>query len=119
MRRGDLFWADIQPRSGSEQQGTRPVVVLSHDSFNDVSAWRSVIVVPISTSARQAARGPTVVTLPKGTGGLTEESVAIAHQITTLDRSKLNNRIGTLPAQFVTQLERAIRNALDLTESAD
>ncbi|RLE34887.1 MAG: hypothetical protein DRJ61_04255, partial [Acidobacteria bacterium] len=36
MKRGDLCWADLKPRSGSEQQGRRPVVIVSSDGFNDV-----------------------------------------------------------------------------------
>ena len=59
MKRGDLYWAVLAPRSGSEQQGRRPVIVVSHDGFNQTTAWRSVIVVPISSSATQAHRGPT------------------------------------------------------------
>ena len=34
MKRGDVYWADLVPRSGSEQTGRRPVVVVSHDGFN-------------------------------------------------------------------------------------
>ena len=49
MKRGDIFWANIAPRSGSEQQGRRPVIVISHDAFNQVQNWRSIIVIPISS----------------------------------------------------------------------
>ncbi len=34
MKRGEIYWANLQPRSGSEQQGKRPVIVISHDGFN-------------------------------------------------------------------------------------
>jgi len=54
MKRGDVYWADLAPRSGSEQQGRRPVIIVSHDAFNQAQDWRSIIVVPISTSAIQA-----------------------------------------------------------------
>ena len=66
MKRGEIYWADLAPRSGSEQQGNRPVIVISHDAFNEVPSWRSVIVVPVSTSASQARRGPTAVLLERG-----------------------------------------------------
>jgi mRNA-degrading endonuclease toxin of MazEF toxin-antitoxin module len=33
MKRGEVYWADLVPRSGSEQQGRRPVIVISHDAF--------------------------------------------------------------------------------------
>lgn len=99
MRRGEVYWAELAPRSGAEQTGRRPVVVISHDGFNQVPTWRSVIVVPISTSAIQAQRGPTAVSLPAGAGGLPKASVALCHQITTLDRSKLTQRLGQLLAK--------------------
>jgi mRNA-degrading endonuclease toxin of MazEF toxin-antitoxin module len=69
MKRGDVFWAEIVPRSGSEQRGRRPVVVVSNDGFNRVDAWRSVIVAPLSTSPRQRRRGPTAIALTAGTAG--------------------------------------------------
>src|SRR5437762_226493 len=50
MTRGEVYWADLVPRSGSEQQGRRPVIVISHDAFNQTQNWRSIIVVPLSTS---------------------------------------------------------------------
>ena len=89
MKRGEVYWADLAPRSGSEQQGRRPVIVISHDAFNQTQGWRSIIVVPLSTSTAQAGRGPSAVLLSQGTAGLGKESVALCHQVTTLDRSKL------------------------------
>ncbi|MDQ3175317.1 MAG: type II toxin-antitoxin system PemK/MazF family toxin [Acidobacteriota bacterium] len=81
---GEVYWADLVPRSGSEQQGRRPVVVISHDAFNQTQGWRSIIVVPFSTSAAQAGRGPSAVLLPQGAAGLGKDSVALCHQVTTL-----------------------------------
>lgn len=70
MKRGEIYLANLQPRSGSEQQGKRPVIVVSHDGFNQNPNWRSIIVVPVSTSAAQAKRGLTAIVLPQGAGGL-------------------------------------------------
>ena len=61
MKRGEIYWADLAPRSGAEQTGRRPVILVSHDGFNQTPAWKSIIVVPISTAAPQGKRGPTVV----------------------------------------------------------
>ena len=115
MRRGEVWWADLAPRSGSEQRGRRPVVVVSHDAFNLVAGWRSVIVVPLSTSARQAARGPTAVPIPRGTAGLPRECVALCHQVTTLDRAKLTKQVGTLPRAEALAVNEALKAALELT----
>ena len=45
MKRGEVRWADLAPRSGSEQTGRRPVIVVSHDGFNETPTWKSIIVV--------------------------------------------------------------------------
>jgi mRNA interferase MazF len=109
-----VYWADLAPRSGAEQAGRRPVIVVSHDGFNDVPTWRSVFVVPVSTSGAQARRGPTAVLLASGAGGLRAPSVALCHQVTTLDRAKLTERLGVLPAALVSDVEGGLRAALDL-----
>lgn len=114
MRRGEIWEAELRPRSGSEQSGRRPVLVISNDGFNEIEAWRSVMVVPCSTSDKQRLRGPTAVPLKKGTGGLRKSSVAVCHQVTTLDRSKLVTRWGALDTKTLRTIEEGIRAALDL-----
>lgn len=114
MRRGDVYWADLVPRSGSEQTGRRPVVVVSHDAFNEVPSWRSIIVVPITTSTAQAKRGPTIVELRGGTTGLSKNSFALCHQVTTLDRAKLNKRVGVLSSEMLRDVHEALKAAMDL-----
>ena len=56
MNRGEVYWANLTTRSGSEQTGRRCVIVVSHDEFNQTRGWRSVIIVPLSTSLPTAAR---------------------------------------------------------------
>lgn len=114
MKRGEVYWADLAPRSGSEQTGRRPVIVASNDGFNQAAGWRSVIVVPVSTSAAQARRGPTVVQIPGGAAGLVKASVAVCHQVTTLARTKLSKRIGMLPAHLADEVDDGLKAALDL-----
>lgn len=114
MTRGDVYMAELKPRSGSEQQGRRPVIVVSHDSFNKVSAWRSVIVVPLSTSGQQARRGPTAVPIQAGAGGLPRDSVALCHQVTTLDRAKLTDHLGLLPGDVLASVDAGLMAALSL-----
>ena len=114
MKRGEVYWADLAPRSGSEQTGRRPVIVVSHDGFNQAPAWRSTIVVPISTSASQGRRGLTVVEIPGGVAGLPKTSFAVCHQVTTLDRAKLTKRVGSLPPEFLGAVEEGLKAALDL-----
>ena len=114
MRRGEVYWADLVPRSGSEQTGRRPVILVSHDGFNQTLSWRSIIVVPISTSPSQGRRGLTIIEIPGGAAGLPQTCFAVCHQVTTLDRGKLTKRIGTLSPEILRLLEEALKAALDL-----
>jgi mRNA interferase MazF len=114
VKRGDVYWATVAPRSGSEQRGRRPVIVVSSDGLNLTPGWQSLIVVPISTSGAQARRGPTVVALTAGAGGLPKDGFAVCHQVTTLDRAKLTGRLGALPAATLFAVEGGLRAALDM-----
>jgi mRNA interferase MazF len=114
VRRGEVYWANLVPRSGSEQTGRRPVIVVSHDGFNQTPGWRSIIVIPVSTSVAQSKRGPTIAELPRGAAGLAKGGVAVCHQITTIDRAKLAKRIGTLAPETMRAVEEGLKAALDL-----
>jgi mRNA interferase MazF len=114
VRRGEVHRADLVPRSGSEQTGRRPVIIISHDGFNQTPGWRSVMVIPVSTSAYQGRRGPTVIQIPAGAAGLPRTSFAVCHQVTTLDRSKLSKRLGALPADVLAEVELGLKAAMDL-----
>ena len=114
MTRGEIYWADVAPRSGSEQSGRRPVILVSHDGFNQTPTWKSIIVVPVSTSASQGRRGPTIVELPGGSAGLPKASFAVCHQVTTLDRAKLVKRLGVLPSELLQDVDAALMAAMDL-----
>lgn len=117
MKRGEVWWVDLQPRSGSEQRGRRPAIVISHDALNSVETWRSIVIVPITTSKRQAKRNLTTVPLAVGEGGLQHDSIALCHQVTTLDRSKFIERSGILSAEVLKAVGEGIVVALDLTSA--
>jgi mRNA-degrading endonuclease toxin of MazEF toxin-antitoxin module len=93
------------------------VIIASHDGFNQTVGWRSIIVVPISTSASQGRRGPTVIEIPAGAGGLSKTSFAVCHQVTTLDRAKLTKKIGVLPREVLEEVEVGLKAAMDLDEA--
>lgn len=114
MKRGDVYWAGLVPRSRSEQTGRRPVILVSHDGFNETPGWRFIIVVPISTASSQGKRGPSVIELPGGTVGLPKTSFAMCHQVTTLDRARLTRKLGTLPPESLREVEEGLKAAIDL-----
>ena len=114
LKRGEVYWADLAPRSGSEQSGRRPVIVVSHNGFNQAANWRSIIVVPITTSQSQLRQGPTAIRLPAGSASLAADSIALCHQVTTLDRSKLTEFIGELPPSLLASVDTGLKAALNL-----
>ena len=88
--------------------------MISHDAFNQTLGWRSIIVVPLSTSRTQAGRGPSAVLLPQGAAGLDRDNVVLCHQVTTLDRTKLKLLIGELTPAELSQVEDGLKAAMDL-----
>ena len=111
--RGDIYFVELSPRSGSEQRGRRPCVIVSTDAFNRARGWRSVTVIPLTTSPRWLEESHTTVVLQAGEANLPKRCAALAHQITTIDRTKLDNRkVGSLSAGKLKLVETAILNYL-------
>jgi mRNA interferase MazF len=97
--RGQVRWADLNPARGHEQAGLRPVLVLSHDVFNERS--QTVIVIAL-TSQQQHAGFP--LTLEIKTGDLPKKSWAKISQIRILSTDRIGNLIGTLSPEEITQI---------------
>src|SRR5271157_1355150 len=87
--RGEIRWADLNPVRGSEQAGKRPVLVLSHDVFNERSG--TVIAVAL-TSQPQPAGFP--LTQELSTAGLPKRSWVKVSQIRILSTTRLSGRLG-------------------------
>jgi len=87
-----IFIADLNPVQGSEQKGTRPVIVVSDEDFNRLMPV--VTVLPI-TSLKEGRRVyPNEVLLKQGVGGLAQDSIILAHQIRTVSKKRLRDSIG-------------------------
>jgi mRNA interferase MazF len=112
IRRGDLFWVDLNPIKGSEQAGRRPVVVIQNDVGNEVAP--TVIVAPLTTKSF-TKRYPINVHVPQGVAGLKEHSTILLSQIRTLDKTRLDRKIGHLPPSYLKQVDEAIRISLGLS----
>jgi mRNA interferase MazF len=95
IKRGEIWLAELNPIRGSEQAGTRPVLILQNDSINKFT--RTFLAIPLTTNLRRAPL-PTCVLLPEGEGGLTANSVALCHQLRVLDKSRLIRRLGVVSA---------------------
>ena len=104
-KRGEVWFADLNPIRGSEQAGIRPVLIFQNDTINAVSA--TVLAIPFTTNLRRAAL-PSCVRVAAGDGGLTSDSVALCHQLRVLDTTRLIRRLGSVNRQTVLAVERCV-----------
>lgn len=115
MRRGEVYDARLEPVEGSEQGGTRPVIIVSRDAINAYSPV--VLAVPCTTYQTGKRVYPTQVLLVAPDGGLAKDSIAMADQVRVLSKTRLGRLRGTLGDEAMTQLNRALLIALDLPYS--
>ena len=87
--RGEIRWADLNPVRGHEQAGERPVLVLSHDVFNERSG--TVIAVALTS---QEPRAGYPLTLELGAAKLPKRSWVKISQIRTLSSERIGRRLG-------------------------
>ena len=110
IKRGDIFYADLDQGTGSEQNGRRPVVILQNNKGNRHS---TTTIAAMITSARKKSL-PTHVWVRKEDSGLKEDSIVLLEQIQTLDQKRLVNRVGRLGKNAMDQVDRAARCSLYL-----
>lgn len=108
--RGDVFSARIDPTEGSEQAGTRPVVVFSRDSINANSPV--VVVIPMTDASNVKRIYPSHTHLSKGSGGLKTDSVTKAEQIRAIQVSRFVGYYGRLDKAAMERIEEAVRITL-------
>jgi mRNA interferase MazF len=105
IKRGEIWLADLNPTRGSEQAGTRPVLILQNNSINRFTS--TFLAIPLTTNLRRAAL-PTCVLLSAGEGGLTHESVALCHQLRVLDKLRLRRLLGLVSDQTMAEIESRV-----------
>ena len=104
IRRGDMFYANLNPIIGSEQGNTRPVLVVQNNLGNMHSP--TVVVVPITQSLNKKPL-PTHVVIQKSSG-LNNDSMALVEQIRTIDRSRLAGYIGHIDSKVQADIDTAL-----------
>jgi mRNA interferase MazF len=103
--------ANLDPASGAEQQGTRPVLIVSNEEFNQ--AMLNVTILPLTSTKRHLY--PSEVFLPKGKAGQPLDSIIMAHQIRTISKQRLEKLFGYVKeAQLQSEVRTAIREHLDI-----
>ena len=111
MKRGDVFYANLEPTQGAETQKTRPVVIVSNDAANRTAVL--VTVLPITSNVSRIF--PFEVKLLAADTGLSKDSKAMAQQVRTLDKGRLAKSVaGHVPANLMLQVDAALRLHLSL-----
>ncbi len=112
MKRGDVYDARLSPTEGSEQVGTRPVIIVSRNAINVNSPV--IVIVPVTKATNVTRSYPNNVAIKRGDGGLTVDSVALGGQVRAIPKSRLLRQRSSLSAATVQAIDRALRITLDL-----
>lgn len=109
IKRGDMFYADLSPVVGSEQGGIRPVLIIQNDLGNKYSP---TVIAAAITSQMNKTKLPTHIEINSENCGLKNDSVVLAEQIRTIDKSRLKEKIGHIEDENIIN---KINNALGVS----
>lgn len=112
MKRGEIWWADLNEPRGSAPGGCRPVLIVQDDLLT-ASRLATVMVVPLTTNL-QRARALGNVQLGARETGLRKDSVALVCQVIALDKEFLDEPVGTVTRRSLDAVNSGVRLALDL-----
>ena len=110
-KRGDVYWADLNPFFGSEQGGTRPVLVLQNDAGNFFSP--TLIVAPMSSQVDKRTDLPTHIVLEQ-VRGLDGPSLIMLEQLKTIDKRRVRSYAGKLSKEQMSEVEAALTGTLGI-----
>lgn len=111
IKRGDIYYADLAPRVGSEQDGIRPVLVIQNNTGNQNSP---TVIVAAITSQKKVTQ-PTHISLTD-ISNLKAESIVLLEQIRTIDKQRLSGYIGTLNKTVMLKVNRALAVSVGLLD---
>ena len=106
LHRGDIYIADLNPATGSEQSGVRPVLIIQ----NDVGNQFSPTTICCSITSRQKKNLPTHVAIPGELSSITGiiGSTVTAEQVRTISKERLHKKIGYLPEELMKEIGKAL-----------
>ncbi len=111
IKRGDIFYADLNPVVGSEQGGKRPVLIISNDIGNKHSP--TVIIAAITSRVQTKAKLPTH-TQVSNFDGLDKYSIILLEQIRTIDKQRLKQHMGIMPDKIMARVDKALAISVSL-----
>jgi len=113
VKRGDIYYANLDPVMGRETGKTRPVLVIQNDIGNMYSP--TTIVAVITEYSDKKASYPICVAIKKD-NGLKKDSIINLSQIRTVDKRRLiTPKISTLSSDFMKKADKALKNSLALS----
>lgn len=111
IKRGDIYYAELNPVIGSEQGGTRPVLIISNDIGNRHSP--TVIVAAITSRVHTKAKLPTHTAI-RDFEGLNKDSIILLEQIRTIDKKRLQEYIGMLSESEMARVDKGLAISVSL-----
>ena len=113
IKRGEIYYADLDPVVGSEQGGVRPILIVQNNIGNRCSP--TTVIVPITSRISNKTNLPTHV--PISCVGLDCESQALLEQIKTIDKRQLKERIGEIGKTQMENIEKALLISVGMNKS--
>lgn len=111
INQGDIYWIEVEEPEGSEPGYKHPHVVVQNNLFNG-SRIRTVVVCPLTSNLKRAS-APGNVLLERSESKLPKKSVVNVSQIFTVDKTQLDEYVGTLPAKRIREVLKGIRLLLE------
>ncbi len=115
INQGDIYWVDLEEPSGSAPGYRHPHVVIQNNLFNR-SQIRTVVVIALTSNLKRAG-APGNVLLEKGEANLPKQSVVNVSQVFTVDKSQLEEYMGTLSSKRVREILNGIKLVIEPRET--
>ncbi len=112
ISKGDIYYASLDPIVGSEQNGTRPVVIIQNDIGNKYSP--TVLVAPLTSKVKSKHNLPTHVLVKSE--HIKHNSIVLLEQIRVLDKSRLISYVDTLTKEEIKKLDIGIIKSFNITD---
>jgi mRNA interferase MazF len=110
IKRGEIYWSDLNPSRGSEISKVRPVLIVSNNISNKYSS--TITILPITSKTERIY--PYEIQLEEKEGSLSSESKVKANQIRTIDKIRIKKKIGVLTKTRMKEIDEAILIHLDI-----
>lgn len=101
MKRGEIWWVNFDPSIGSEIKKTRPAIIISNDLSNN--ALEVIQVIPLTSNIKKLFPNEAFIQTKE------KSARALAHQITTISKKRINNKMGAISKEEMKALENAIK----------